>query len=162
MRIRELWLPLLVSLGAPSEPVPSEPRCEPTPGRAITRREFESVMHEVAAAWNANDAGRAASCFTEDARYSAVPEARVRKGRDELYQWFGGADGRPKPMRMEWHHLVFDPDQQLGVGEYTFDYETRSHGLVIVKLRKGLISNWREYEHESRRSWRELVGDNYF
>jgi hypothetical protein len=162
VRIRELSLLLLVSLAAPGRRLTDASRCEPTLGRTATRREFEAVMHGVAAGWNANDAGRAASCFTDDARYSAVPDARVRRGRDELFRWFGGAKGRPKPMHMEWHHLVFDPEQQIGVGEYTFDYETRSHGLVIVRLRSGLIANWREYEHESRRAWRELVAGNDF
>jgi hypothetical protein len=63
---------------------------------------------------------------------------------------------------MIWHHLIFDPGQQIGVGEYTFEYEGRTHGLVIVKLRNGLITNWREYEHASQLSWEEMVRGNEF
>jgi len=56
---------------------------------------------------------------------------------------------------------VSDPYQQIGVGEYTFSYGIRTHGLVI-KVRDGLVSNWREYEHESELSWSEIIGDNQF
>jgi hypothetical protein len=65
-------------------------------------------------------------------------------------------------MQMQWHHLIFDPEQQIGAGEYTFIYEVQTHGLVIVKFRNGLISNWREYEQQSPNSWRVVIGDNDF
>jgi hypothetical protein len=94
--------------------------------------------------------------------YSSVPNPTIRKGRNELYKWFGGEKGRAKPMHMEWHHLVFDPDQQIGVGEYTFKYEVQTHGLVIVRSKNGRVSNWREYEEESPKSWRQAIGENAF
>jgi len=65
-------------------------------------------------------------------------------------------------MHMEWHHLIFDQTQQIGTGEYTFTYNATTHGIVIVKLRDGLISNWREYEIESPLPWKQLVGKNKF
>ncbi len=130
------------------------PRVKP-----LTRLQFEAVMKQIATGWNKNDAGRAASCFTADAVYSSVPNAAVRKGRRALYQWFGGERGRPKPMRMEWHHLIFDSEQQIGVGEYTFDYQVQTHGLVIVKFTNGLVSLWREYEEESPLPWKQAVGN---
>lgn len=120
------------------------------------------IMNEISAGWNQNNARRAASCFTEDALYSSVPNPRIRSGRNALYQWFGGDKGRPRPMRMEWHHLLFDPEQQIGVGEYTFKYEVQSHGMVIVRFKDRLVSNWREYEEESPKSWKEVIGDNDF
>jgi SnoaL-like protein len=137
-------------------------RCERTTAAATTRVRFEMVMNEISAAWNHNDARRAAVCFAEDAVYSSMPSAKVHKGRKDLYEWFGGEKGRPKAMRMEWHHLVFDPEQQIGVGEYTFQYEVQTHGIVIVKFKHGLISNWREYEQESPQSWSDAVGENKF
>jgi len=86
----------------------------------------------------------------------------MRQGRRSLFEFFGGAHGRPQPMHMEWHHLIFDQDQQIGAGEYTFRYNVTTHGIVIVKLQGGLISNWREYEVASPLSWKRLVGKNQF
>ncbi len=119
-------------------------------------------MQTVADGWNRNDAQRAVDCFTDDARYSSPPNPRIRSGRAALYEFFGGPKGRPRAMRMEWHHLVFDEESQIGVGEYTFEYEIRTHGLVIVRIVTGKIANWREYEHESPLSWKELVAGNSF
>jgi hypothetical protein len=67
-------------------------------------------------------------------RYSAPPNPRIRSGRAALYEFFGGATGRPRPMRMEWHHLVFDEASQVGVGEYTFEYEiVRRQPLLTLR-----------------------------
>jgi len=87
---------------------------------------------------------------------------RTREGRVALFNWFGGANGRAKPMQMAWHHLVFDEAQQIGAGEYTFTYEVRTHGMVMIRLRDGKIANWREYEVESPLDWDALVGKNRF
>ena len=151
-----------LSLCAVASDTEETQRCGQSRANVLNRSEFEMMMNEVASGWNQNDAHRAASCFTEDASYSSVPNPKSRKGRLDLYQWFGGAHGRPKPMKMEWHHLIFDPEQQIGVGEYTFKYEVQTHGMVIVKFKNGLISNGREYEKESPKSWTELCGENCF
>jgi hypothetical protein len=74
----------------------------------------------------------------------------------------GVQGGRDLPMRMTWHHLVFDPTQQLGTGEYTFRYKIQTHGMVILKFSRGSISNWREYEVESKLPWEEFVRENRF
>ena len=126
-----------------------------------TLKDFQSIMQTVAGAWNSGDAGKAASCFAEDAIYSAPPSSG-RLGRKELYEYFGGKQGRPSPMHMSWHNLVFDPSQQLGVGEYTFRYRIQTHGIVIVKIDRGLIKNWREYEVESDQNWENFIGANHF
>jgi hypothetical protein len=159
-----LFLLLLVWCGPVPQPDHKErdTRCRVQKNHKVSKVEFESVMAEIAAGWNQNNAERAASCFSEDAIYSSVPNVRARKGRAVLYEWFGGRSGRPRRMTMEWHHFVFDPDQQIGVGEYTFSYEVRTHGLVILRIRNGLVSNWREYEQASELSWPEVIGDNQF
>jgi SnoaL-like domain len=130
--------------------------------RRLVPAEFKTLMRTVAQGWNENDARRAAECFTEDAKYSAPPNPRIRESRKALYEFFGGPTGRPRAMRMEWHHLLFDEETQIGAGEYTFEYEIRTHGIVIVRIVNGLIANWREYEHESPLSWKEMVGANSF
>jgi len=139
----------------PKAPQPCQPKGK------LSRPEFESVMSTIAAGWNQGNARIAASCFADDAVYSAPP-AQGHTGRKALYEYFGGDRGRPQPMHMSWHHLVFDPDQQIGVGEYTFHYQIQTHGLVIVRLSHGLIQNWREYEQESSLPWKQFVGGNDF
>lgn len=130
--------------------------------RTVSREQFMTLMQTVADGWNRNDARRAADCFAEDARYSSPPDARIRRGRATLFEFFGGPNGRPRPMRMAWHHLVFDEQTQIGMGEYTFEYDIRTHGIVIVRIVNGTIANWREYEHASPLTWEGMVGDNRF
>ena len=127
----------------------------------ISREHFQLVMQTVAEGWNRGNARLAASCFAENAVYSGPPSPGHR-GRKALYEFFGGAKGREHPMHMVWHNLVFDPVQQIGAGEYSFQYGKQTHGLVIVKISDGLIRNWREYEIESEMPWNQFVGDNRF
>jgi hypothetical protein len=157
MRTRLLVLVPLLLLGSAAHPQPHE-----TPARRLTTAEFRSLMNQLAEAWNANDARRAVELFTPDAVYSAPPDGRVRRGRDELLRFFGGPSGRPRPMRMEWHHLVFDEASQIGSGEYTFTYDVRTHGVTMVRIVGGRIANWREYEQTSPLGWEEFVGPNRF
>src|SRR5260370_23752683 len=128
----------------------SQASCIPT--QKTTLKGFRSIMQTVAEAWNSGDAGKAASCFAEDAIYSAPPSSG-HHGRKELYEYFGGKQGRPLPMHMSWHNLVFDPSQQLGVGEYTFRYRIQTHGVGIVKIYRGLIKYWREYKLDADHNW---------
>ena len=79
-----------------------------------------------------------------------------------LFEFFGGDQPPEPPMSMTWHHLAFDEASQVGFGEYTFQLGQRYHGIVIVKLSAGLISNWREYQYKSALSWQEFVGQNMF
>lgn len=130
--------------------------------RGLPRAGFVELMNRLADAWNHGDARLAADCFTEDARYSSPPEPRVRRGREDLFRFFGGEHGRPRPMHMVWHHLVFDETQQLGAGEYTFDYDLRTHGMVLVRIAGGRIAQWREWEHASSLSFEALTKDNAF
>jgi hypothetical protein len=118
-------------------------------------------METVAEGWNRGDAQRASSCFADNAVFSGPPSPPHR-GRQHLFQWFGGVKGRGLPMSMTWHHLLFDPAQQIGAGEFTFRYRIQTHGLVIVKMSHGLIVNWREYEIESSLPWDQFVGENHF
>jgi SnoaL-like domain len=71
--------------------------------RKTTSSEFQTLMRTLGAAWNSNDAKRAAECFTEDALYSSPPSPRIRRGRQALFEFFGGSKGRPGSMRMEWY-----------------------------------------------------------
>ena len=129
--------------------------------RPLSAEGFRFLMETVAEGWNRGNAQLAASCFNENAVFSGPPSPPHR-GRKELFEWFGGSKGRELPMDMKWHHILFDPAQQIGVGEFTFRYRIQTHGLVIVNISNGLIANWREYEIESPLPWDRLIGDNRF
>jgi hypothetical protein len=128
----------------------------------LTTPQFYQLMETVARGWNSNNARLAADCFSEFALYSAPPDPRIRRGRNTLFEFFGGPTGRPRPMRMTWHHLAFDENSQIGFGEYTFTYDLRTHGIVIVRIVGGHTANWREYEHPSPLDWEQMVSDNNF
>jgi hypothetical protein len=66
------------------------------------------------------------------------------------------------PMKIEWHHLVFDPAQQLGMGEFSYQHHLQTNGVVVIKFSNGLISNWREYDVPSDLPWGKFVGANDF
>jgi hypothetical protein len=128
----------------------------------ITVAQFKNLMNTLAAGWNEGNPRKAADCYTEDALYTEPPDKQVYAGRRALYQFFGG-DRKPEPpMKMTWHHLVFDEASQIGFGEYTFQMNNRYHGIVVVKIRGGKISNWREYQYKSDQKWREFVEKNDF
>lgn len=135
-----------------------------SPGAAdkITAAQFKNLMQTVAAGWNEGNARKAADCYTEDALYTEPPDRQVYAGRQALYEFFGGAKKPDPPMRMTWHHLAFDEESQTGFGEYTFQMNNRYHGTVVVKIRGGKISNWREYQYKSDLEWKEFVKKNDF
>lgn len=123
---------------------------------------FQKLIGTLTDGWDSNNARQAADCFTEDALFSSPPNPEIRKGRQALFEFFGGEKGRQKPVSILWHHLIFDPVTQTGAGEYTFTYQVRTHGMVILRIVNGKIANWREYAAESRMNWEEMVGENRF
>jgi hypothetical protein len=133
----------------------------PAPGR-LDQAGFQKLIGTLTDAWDSNNARQAADCFTEDAMFSAPPDPEIRKGRPALFEFFGGQQGRPKAVSILWHHLIFDPATQIGAGEYTFTYQVRTHGMVILRIANGKIANWRQYAVESRMNWEEMVGENRF
>ena len=128
----------------------------------ITAAQFKNLMRTVAAGWNEGDAKKAADCYTDDAIYTEPPDRQVYVGRQALYEFFGGDKKPDPPMKMTWHHLAFDEESQTGFGEYTFQMNSRYHGIVVVKIRGGRISNWREYQYKSDLEWRDFVKKNDF
>lgn len=128
----------------------------------MTKEDFKSLMQTIADAWNNGDARKAADCFTEDAIYSEPPDKQLYKGRDALFEYFGGNQGRPGNMKMTWHNLLFDEDKQVGAGEYTFEMDNKNHGVTVIKIENGKIKNWREYQEISNLDFNFFVGDNKF
>lgn len=128
----------------------------------MTEPEFERLMQTIADGWNEGNARKAADCFSEDVIYSEPPEKQLYRGRDELYEFFGGDNGTDIPMKMTWHPLAFNKQEQIGFGEYTFEMHGRYHGIVVVKLEAGLIKHWREYQYRTELGWEEFTNHNPF
>jgi hypothetical protein len=58
--------------------------------------------------------------------------------------------------------ISFDRATQIGFGEYTFEANRRFHGTVVVRLKDGKVSRWREYQQPSTLSWEEFAGASAF
>lgn len=125
--------------------------------------DFERLLQTVADGWNANDAAMASSAFAIDAVYSEPPDRQTYRGRQELFEFFGGADGRDSEMSMTWHHISFNEDTSTGAGEFTFAWPTgQVHGMVSIRVEDGLIANWREYYYASDLVWDRFIRLNPF
>ena len=119
-------------------------------------------MQTVSDGWNESNARKAADCFSEDALYVEPPDWQFYRGRAELYEFFGGDSGTDIPMKMSWHHLAFNEEQQIGFGEYTFEMHGRYHGIVVVQLESGRIKHWREYQYQTELDWDTFTTYNPF
>jgi ketosteroid isomerase-like protein len=128
----------------------------------IRTADFERLMKTVAAGWNEGNARKAADCFGEDTVYVEPPDKQLYHGRAELYEFFGGESRTDIPMKMTWHHLAFNEEEQVGFGEYTFQMHGRYHGIVIVNVKAGLIRHWREYQYQSELDWQEFTSHTPF
>ena len=129
---------------------------------ATKTAQFEVLMQTLAAGWNEGNAQKAADCFTENAVYSEPPDKQLYRGRAALFKFFGGNEGRKRAMKMTWHHLAFNEKTQIGAGEFTFEYGGIVHGVAMVKIENGKISNWREYWYESALDWEKFTRSNPF
>lgn len=123
---------------------------------------FKKLMQTVADGWNKGNAKKAASCFTINAIYSEPPDKQLYKGRNNLYEYFGGKSAKSGDMKMVWHNLVFDEQKQIGAGEYTFEMHSKNHGVAIVKIENDKISNWREYQWAGNLDFDSFLGKNKF
>jgi SnoaL-like domain len=126
----------------------------------LDREGFVSLMEGLADAWNRGDSRTALESFTDDAHYVEPPDEQRYEGRDQLFAFFGADD--PPPMSLAWHHLVFDPELQMGAAEYTYRATSTYHGVTLVRLRDGLIADWREYQYPSDLDWEAFsAGDRF-
>jgi len=91
--------------------------------------------------WNNNDATTAASVFSSNAIYAEPPNKQLYVGKDQIFKYFGGEDGRKYWMQMVWHHLSFNEKAQTGAREFTFSWDGgQVHGMVSIKIEGGKIS----------------------
>jgi len=119
--------------------------------------EFESVMATLAEAWSKQDTKLALSSFTADALYIQPPDLQMYRGTAELEKLFAAL--RPGTF-MKFHNLAFDAGTQVGFGEFSFGRAGAAkadHGVVVVTLRGGRISLWREYFQAGPSSFSDFV-----
>jgi len=130
------------------------------PRRLLTENEFRGLLNDLADAWHKRDYRRAADAFAEDVHYGD-PTRYSLQGRDALRGFFEDDDDRDQ--HVDWHHVVFDPARQVGAVEYTYEGTHRYHGTVMLKLERGLIARWREYQHVvDDKTWEEFAGGTHF
>lgn len=118
----------------------------------MNQQQYIALMQTVADGWNTKNAKQAVECFTDDAIYIEPPDKQFFKGKKELYEYFGGDTGFD--MKLTWHHLFFNEDEQIGSGEYTFEMnETIHHGVAVIEIKNEKISLWREYDTVGKLSY---------
>jgi ketosteroid isomerase-like protein len=111
----------------------------------LTAPAFQSLLDNVARAWETQDTVAAVNLFTEDAVYMQPPDVQLFAGRSQLRSYFGAL--KPGTF-MRWHNVWFDADSQVGAGEFTFGVagrENATHGVAVIRLREGRIASWHEY-----------------
>lgn len=127
--------------------------------KSITRdmkiTKFKKLMQTVADGWNTSKPQKSVECFTDDVVYMEPPDKQLVMGKDNLFKYFDN----PKPMKLVWHHLMFDEEKQIGSGEFTFTMKGRqgNHGVVIVELENGKIKFWREYYQLSDLDFNDFI-----
>ena len=131
-------------------------------GSRLDEKEFSQILEGIEKSWNTGDARRAAEFFTDDAVYEEPPKKQFYRGKNEIYEFFGGKKGFEKPMKMKWHNLSFNEEKQIGFGEYTFAMNNQYHGIVVIKFDNKKISKWREYQYKSELDFKNFAGESWF
>lgn len=117
--------------------------------------EFKQMLSALADAWARRDYAKAASFFAADILYGD-PLRYSFHGREQLRAFFEDDEGFEQ--KTVWHNVIFDEAQQLGAAEYTYEGTHRYHGTVLIRVKDGLITHWREYQHIDSRDWENFVG----
>lgn len=131
-------------------------------GGAIHAEDFYTMMNSLASDWTSGANASIAAIFTQTAAYTNASRNQTYKGKSALSRIFGSANHETRTGRVEWHHLLFNERDQIGAGEFTVEGVHRRHGMAIVKMEAGKISNWREYDTPSTLSWQEFSDENPF
>lgn len=141
-------------------PDPASPAiCRPL--EQMSSAQFELLLQTIRTAWLEGSQERLTACFSAAAIFSTPPTPGL-VGRESLVRAFIGGPNRELPTRIEWHHLIFDPVKQIGAVEYTIQRRIPIHGVIIIKISHGLISNWRQYVVASDLTWEKFKGMNDF
>ena len=125
----------------------------------MNKEEFRELLRTMEEGWRAGDSKRVAACFSEEVRYSD-PVRYAFAGRVELQEFFAQDEGEPQQVTL--HRMLFDEAEQMGAVEYTYEHRSRYHGVALVRVCDGKVTNWLEYQHVSPATREEFVGPNRF
>ncbi len=131
--------------------------CFSTRESPLDRGEFADLMKELAAAWAATDAERAAACFADDAIYMEPPDRQLFEGREQLAAYTArSAPGRI--WRCSTSGSTRPPEWELtsSASEWR-DGEPADHGVAVVAVRDGRVSVWREYHRKGPADFDEFI-----
>jgi hypothetical protein len=137
-------------------------QCSSGNGKDISEKRFTEIVTGIAKGWNEGNAAFASQYFDDNAVYEEPPKKQLYIGKRKIFEFFGGEGGFDTPMKMQWHNLAFNEENQIGFGEYTFAMNNQYHGIVIMKFEKGKIVRWREYQYKSDLNWEEFAKESKF
>jgi uncharacterized protein (TIGR02246 family) len=105
------------------------------------------LIDELIAAWQANDAHRAAAFFAVDARYHESGRAPI-DGREAIFAHFERFFRSGPPWRIELDEIVVEGERAAVAFEFATatsgTWQTRE-GCALVRCEDGLVASWREY-----------------
>ncbi len=125
----------------------------------MTGKAFRQLLERLAIGWANRQYAAVAQEFSEDARYGD-PHRYAFDNRRDLQAFFENDEGYEQ--RTVWHTVVFDEAQQIGMAEYTYEGTHRYQGVVLIRVRDGRITHWREYQHVDEKPWEEFVAATAF
>lgn len=125
----------------------------------MTADEFRAVLDELSDGWARRDYAAVAGKFAGDVHYGD-PLRYAFRDRAGLQAFFEADEGHEQ--HTTWHTVVFDEAQQAGAAEYKYDGTDRYHSVMLVRVRDGKITHWREYQQVDPRGWEEFVSGTAF
>lgn len=108
---------------------------------------FRDLLEELARAWEANDAHRAAAFFAPDGVYHESGAEPIA-GRDAIYAHFARFFRDGPAWRFDIEDIIVENGRAAVAYRFGVNrggtWETRD-GCALVRAEGGLITSWREY-----------------
>lgn len=122
----------------------------------IDVKEFKKLLNNVEYGWSNQDTPLALSSFSTDAVYMEPPNIQLYVGHKQLKPYF---EALGPEHRMKFHNIWFDESSQTGAAEFTFSYGEKiaDVGIIVVEIKDGKISSWREYHRKGPVDFREFL-----
>ena len=119
--------------------------------------EFGRMLQSLADGWVSGDYKAVISRFSDDIKY-VDPLRYSFFGLEELVEFF---NDESEPETCSFHQYVFDEMRQVGAAEYSYSGSQTYHGTVWITLHDDKISEWREYQHTSEKSFNDFWKTNH-
>ncbi|CAN5259131.1 hypothetical protein BH20ACI2_BH20ACI2_29050 [soil metagenome] len=119
----------------------------------MTHAEFKEMLASLAEGGSKRKYEEVAAHFAENVFYSD-PLNYTFTSKTSLWRFF--CDDDDHEQYCKFHDLIFDEDRQFGAAEYTYEGTYRYHGTVWINVDGNKIVSWREYQHQSTKTWGEF------